>query len=53
MTRYDNGHFTVSVEVPSPDPIAAPSVNSVFDIQYINISYTYTPEKISLKVYDF
>lgn len=48
-----SGHFTVSVEVPNPDVNAAPGINSVTDVQFINVSYTFQPETISLKVFDF
>lgn len=43
----------MSVEIPNPDPAAEPEINSVYDVQFINISYAYVPEKIQLKVYNY
>jgi len=45
--------MTISVEVPNPDPQAAPSINALTDVQFVNISYQYQPEKFSLKVFNF
>lgn len=45
------GYFTVSVEVPNPDPLNL-VFNSAPEVQQVNISYTPDYEKYSVKVWN-
>lgn len=53
------GHFTIAAEMPNPnpnpnaDPTSPVQVNTVTDVQLININYETLPEKISIKVFGF